>query len=90
LNQLVKRYYNSNKPVTFTPSKGAYADSVTWEKYSACLVHLNNFQPRIPFAEIDEILIARFKNYLANLKDRKGKMGSATNAAFSLLISAPH
>ena len=103
LNELVKRYYNSNKPVTFYaiekelmlrgegnifndyfkeyirhPPVTVHLDSVTWEKYSACLLHLNNFQARIPFAEIDETLIARFKNYLANLKGRKGKMGPAT------------
>jgi len=32
----------------------------------------------ITFAEIDETLIARFKNYLANLKGRKAKMDPAT------------
>lgn len=53
-------------------------DEVTWEKYTACLQHLNAFQPRITFAEIDETLIARFKNYLADLKGRKGKMDPAT------------
>jgi integrase len=53
-------------------------DDITWEKYRACLLHLNNFQPKISFAEIDEILIARFKNYLSNLKGQKGKMVPAT------------
>ncbi|MFS8082238.1 MAG: site-specific integrase [Ginsengibacter sp.] len=100
---MTKRYYNSNKPVTFyaienelmlrgegnifndyfkeyirRPPATVSLDSVTWEKYSACLLHLNNFQARIPFAEIDETLIARFRNYLANLKGRKGKMDPAT------------
>lgn len=103
LNELTKRYYNSNKPVTFyaienelmlrgegnifndyfreyirRPPATVNLDSVTWEKYSACLLHLNNFQARIPFAEIDETLIARFRNHLANLKGRKGKMDPAT------------
>jgi integrase-like protein len=53
-------------------------DDVTWEKYRACLLHLNNFQSKISFAQIDETLIARFKNYLANLKGRKSKMDPAT------------
>jgi integrase len=53
-------------------------DDITWEKYRACLLHLNNFQSKISFAEIDETLIARFKNYLAGLKGQKGKMVPAT------------
>jgi len=98
LNELIKRYYYSNKPLTFfaidkelmlrgernnfndyfkeyirRPPVTVQLDSVTWEKYSACLLHLNNFQARICFAEIDETLLARFKNYLANLNGRKGK-----------------
>ncbi len=102
-NELIKRHYNQNKPVTFYaierelmyrgernifndyfknfirfPPETVKLDEVTWEKYTACLQHLNTFQPRITFAEIDETLIARFKNYLANLKGRKGKMDPAT------------
>ncbi|HSZ87196.1 MAG TPA: site-specific integrase, partial [Puia sp.] len=53
-------------------------DDITWEKYRACLLHLNNFHAKISFAEIDEILIARFRNYLSNLKGQKGKMVPAT------------
>lgn len=103
LNELTKRYYSQNKPVTFYaiekelmlrgernifndyfsnyikhPPETANLDEVTWEKYRACLIHLNNFQKRISFSQIDETLIARFKNYLANLKGRKGKMEPAT------------
>lgn len=102
-NDLIKRHYNQNKPVTFYnierelmyrgernifndyfknfirfPPETVKLDEVTWEKYTACLQHLNTFQPRITFAEIDETLIARFKNYLANLKGRNGKMDPAT------------
>jgi len=46
--------------------------------YRACLLHLNNFQKRIAFSEVDETLIARFKNYLSNLKGRNGKMDPVT------------
>jgi integrase len=60
------------------PPETVTLDEVTWEKYKACLLHLNNFQSRISFSQIDEILIARFKNYLTNLKGRKGKMEAAT------------
>lgn len=103
LNELIRRYYNMNKPVTFYsiekelmlrgernnfndyfrnyirhPPETVSLDEVTWEKYRACLFHLNNFQERITFSQIDETLIARFKNYLSNLKGRNGKMGPAT------------
>lgn len=103
LNELIRRYYNMNKPVTFYsiekelmlrgernnfndyfrnyirhPPETVNLDEVTWEKYRACLFHLNNFQEKITFSQIDETLIARFKNYLSNLKGRNGKMGPAT------------
>jgi integrase len=60
------------------PPETVKLDDVTWEKYNACLLHINNFQEKISFAKIDETLIARFKNYLANLKGRNGKMDPAT------------
>ena len=60
------------------PPETVKLDSVTWEKYHICLQHLNSFQAKISFSEIDETLIARFKNYLADLKGRKGKMDPAT------------
>ena len=103
LNDLVRRYYTQNKPITFCiiekelmlrgernilndyfrnyinyPPDTAVLDEVTWEKYRACLFHLNNFQEKISFSQIDETLIARFKNYLSNLKGRTGKMFPAT------------
>jgi hypothetical protein len=102
-NDLIKRHYNQNKPVTFyaierelmyrgernifndyfadfirRPPETVKLDDVTWEKYTACLQHLNAFQAKIPFSEIDETLIARFKHYLANQKGRRGKMDPAT------------
>lgn len=103
LNDLVRRYYMQNKPLTFCiiekelmlrgeknilndyfrnyinyPPETAVLDEVTWEKYRACLFHLNNFQEKISFSQIDETLIARFKNYLSNLNGRSGKMFPAT------------
>ncbi|MEO9146423.1 MAG: site-specific integrase [Ginsengibacter sp.] len=103
LNELVRRYYTQNKPVTFYsierelllrgeinilndyfsnyinyPPETVKLDDVTWEKYRACLFHLNNFQGKISFSQIDETMIARFKNYLSNLEGRKGKMEPAT------------
>jgi len=53
-------------------------DDITWEKYEAFLGHLNNFQAKTPIGEIDGTFVARFKNYLSNLKGRKGKMDPAT------------
>ena len=60
------------------PPETVRLDYVTWEKYKACLLHLDNFQKKISFSQIDETLIARFKNYLSNLKGRNGKMNPAT------------
>ena len=51
---------------------------VTWEKYKAFEKHLDHFQPRILFSEIDEGFIARFRKYLASLEGRNGKMNPAT------------
>jgi integrase len=103
VTDIVKRFYNHNKPVTFyaidrelnrrgdrnilndyvknyirNPPENVKLDDVTWEKYNAFLKHLNDFQPKILFNEIDGTLIARFKNYLADLKGRKGKMDPST------------
>lgn len=66
------RNYIDNPPATVN------LDAATWEKYEACLTHLNAFQPKIPFGQIDGTLVARFRNYLANRKGRKGKMDPAT------------
>ena len=60
------------------PPESVVLTDVTWEKYSAFLKHLNDFQAKIPFSEVDEVLIARFRNHLASLKGRKGKMNPAT------------
>jgi len=103
LTDLIKRYYNQNKPITFYaidrelnrkgdrsilndyirnyidhPPENVILDDITWEKYEAFLTHLNAFQAKIPFSEVDGTLVARFRNYLANLKGRKGKMDPAT------------
>jgi site-specific recombinase XerD len=71
LNDYFRNYINY-------PPETAVLDEVTWEKYRACLFHLNNFQEKISFSQIDETMIVRFKNYLSNLKGRKGKMYPAT------------
>lgn len=60
------------------PPEHVQLDVVTWEKYNAFAKHLDAFQPKIKFTEIDETLIARFRNYLASLKGRNGKMNPAT------------
>jgi integrase len=60
------------------PPENVNLDPITWEKYNAFLKHLNAFQSIIYFSEIDASFIARVKNYLANLKGRKGKMDPAT------------
>lgn len=93
LNELVRRYYTQNKPITFYhierelllrreknilndyfqnyikyPPETVSLDDITREKYRACLFHLNNLQSKISFSQIDQNLIARFKNYLSDLK----------------------
>ncbi len=60
------------------PPENVILDPVTWEKYSAFLKHLNKFQSKIYFTEVDAILIARLRNYLAGLKGRNGNMDPAT------------
>lgn len=60
------------------PPENVSLDDVTWEKYRAFKKHLDAFRPKTLFSEVDGTFIARFKNYLANLKGRKGKMEGAT------------
>ena len=60
------------------PPENVKLDPVTWEKYEAFLMHLNNFNPKLAFGDIDETMVARIKNYLADQKGRKGKMEPAT------------
>jgi integrase len=70
-NDYVRNYIDN-------PPETVKLDDITWEKYEAFLGHLNNFQPKILMSEIDGTFVARFKNYLSNLKGRKGKMDPAT------------
>jgi integrase len=70
-NDYVRNYIDN-------PPENVKLDEITWEKYEAFLGHLNNFQPKILMSEIDGTFVARFKNYLSNLKGRKGKMDPAT------------
>ena len=60
------------------PPENVVLTEVTWEKYNAFLKHLNDFQSKIPFSEVDDVFIARFRNYLASLAGRNGKMNPAT------------
>lgn len=60
------------------PPENVTLDPVTWEKYEAFLMHLNNFNPKIRFGEIDDTLIARIRNYLGDQKGRKGKLEAST------------
>lgn len=60
------------------PPENVTLDPVTWEKYEAFLMHLNNFNPKLRFGDIDETMVARIKNYLANQKGRKGKLEAST------------
>jgi len=60
------------------PPANVRLDPVTWEKYEAFLMHLNNFNSRISFGEVDDTLIARIRNYLSEQKGRKGKLEAAT------------
>jgi integrase len=68
------------------PPETVNLDPVTWEKYSACLWHLDNFIPKLRFSDIDETMIARFKNFLVDQKGRKGKLeGSTIKSYFNKL-----
>lgn len=60
------------------PPENVNLDPVTWEKYEAFLMHLNNFEPKIRFGDIDETIIARIRNYLSEQKGRKGKLEAST------------
>jgi integrase len=71
LNDYVKDYITR-------PPENVVLTEVTWEKYTAFLKHLNDFQAKIPFSEVDDVFIARFRNYLASLSGRNGKMNPAT------------
>jgi len=60
------------------PPENVNLDPVTWEKYAAFLKHLNKFQAKIYFGEVDVTLVARIRNYLAEQKGRNGNMDPAT------------
>ena len=53
------------------PPANVRLDPVTWEKYEAFLMHLNNFNSKISFGEVDDILIARIKIIYLNKKEEK-------------------
>jgi site-specific recombinase XerD len=71
LNDYVRNYID-------TPPEHVELDPVTWEKYEAFLMHLNNFNQRIKFNEIDEAMIDRIRKYLTHPKGRKNKLAPAT------------
>lgn len=71
LNDYFRNYINN-------PPENVNLDPVTWEKYEAFLTHLNNFNPKLRFGDIDETMVARIKNYLADQKGRKGKLEPST------------
>lgn len=47
-------------------------EEATWQKYEGCLQHLNIFNPKISFAEIDEGLIKNFKKYMEQKLELEG------------------
>lgn len=71
LNDYVENFINR-------PPDTVVLTEVTWEKYKAFQKHLNEFQSRIVFSEIDENFIARFRKHLATRKGRDGKLSPAT------------
>jgi site-specific recombinase XerD len=60
------------------PPENVQLDPVTWEKYEAFLMHLNHFNTKIRFSDIDDTMIARIKKYLSEQKGRKGKLEAST------------
>jgi|GEM_PF-490720 len=55
------------------PPEKVVLTSVTWEKYDAFIKHLDNFNPKIYFSQIDEDMVARIRNFLAAQKGKKNK-----------------
>jgi site-specific recombinase XerD len=47
---------------------------ITWEKYDAFIKHLDNFNPKIAFSQIDEDMVAKIRNFLAAQKGKKEKL----------------
>lgn len=56
------------------PPPTVHLTDVTWEKYSGFIKHLDNFNPKIRFDEIDLEMVARIKSYMANQRGRKGTL----------------
>jgi site-specific recombinase XerD len=76
------RNYINDRPEKF--------EDATWEKYEACLTHLNAFNPKISFAEIDEALVKSFKRHL---EQKLGLEGSTIKSYFDKLkkvVKAAH
>lgn len=61
------------------PPENVKLDAATWEKYEAFLTHLNNFNPKIRFSDMDDTMIARIRNYLASRPGQR--KGSTLEAA---------
>ncbi len=57
-------------------------EASTWEKYEGFLKHLNDFNPKISFAEVDESLVRNFKKYL---EQKLGLVGSTVKSYFDKL-----
>lgn len=57
-------------------------EASTWEKYEGFLKHLNDFNPKISFAEVDESLVRNFKKYL---EQKLGLVGSTIKSYFDKL-----
>jgi hypothetical protein len=55
------------------PPETVNLDPVTWEKYTACLMHLDNFNPKLRFNEIDATMIARIKKLFIRSERTQGK-----------------
>lgn len=60
------------------PPDGVHLHLVTWEKYAACLMHLDRFKPSLRFSAVDDTLLARFKQYLSQQPGRGGSLQGAT------------
>jgi len=72
-NNFVRHYINDR------PEK---LEEATWEKYEGFLKHLNDFNPKISFSEVDESMIRDFKKYL---EQKLGLEGSTIKSYFDKL-----
>jgi len=60
------------------PPAGVHLHLVTWEKYAACLVHLDRFHPKLRFSQVSDTLLYRFRQYLGEQEGRSGPLQGAT------------